>query len=190
MAKNKGPKFLRFCVPVLEALQEMGGSGNSSEVTDRVIEKMGISEKEQAETLPSGGPRVRNTIGWARFYLLKAGYMEKSRHGVWTLNEKGKNAPTGGFDLEKMLRDARAEFERQKKEEKKDEDSGEDDDEPPAEIEPFADYREQLLDTLKALPPDGFERFANACCVRATSSGSRSRARAGTAESTASASSR
>lgn len=33
MEKAKGPQFLRFCIPIVETLQELGGSGQPKEVT-------------------------------------------------------------------------------------------------------------------------------------------------------------
>ncbi len=71
---TEGPKFTKFFKPLLEVLQEIGGSGRVAEVIDLVLEKMVISEKEQAETLKSGGSRVRNQVQWARLYLVKSGY--------------------------------------------------------------------------------------------------------------------
>ncbi len=90
--KTGDAAFLRFFVPVVETLKELGNSGMPSEVTDRVIERLRISEKEQEETNSNGQSRVRNQIAWARFYLVKAGYIDKSQRGVWTLTEKGRTA--------------------------------------------------------------------------------------------------
>jgi restriction system protein len=68
--KSKGPSFLRFVAPIVETLRELGDSGTSSEVADRVLDRLRISEKEQEETTSNGHSRVRNQIGWARFYLV------------------------------------------------------------------------------------------------------------------------
>lgn len=51
MKKSKGPQFLRFFIPAIEVLKELGGSGRPAEVIDLVIEKLNISEKEQEETI-------------------------------------------------------------------------------------------------------------------------------------------
>ena len=67
MEKAKGPQFLRFCIPIVETLQELGGSGQPKEVTDTVLERLHISEREQAQTNKNGGSRVRNQVAWARF---------------------------------------------------------------------------------------------------------------------------
>src|SRR6266568_2868604 len=89
MEKAKGPQFLRFCIPIVETLQELGGSGQPKEVTDTVLERLHISEREQTQTNKNGGSRVRNQVAWARFYLAKADLLDASRRGVWALTEKG-----------------------------------------------------------------------------------------------------
>ncbi len=50
-------------------LKELSGSGKPEEVIDLVIEKLDISEEEQAETIKSGGSRVRNQVQWARLHV-------------------------------------------------------------------------------------------------------------------------
>jgi len=47
MAKSKGSEFLRFCIPIVEVLRELGGSGRPAAVTDLVIDRMNIPESEQ-----------------------------------------------------------------------------------------------------------------------------------------------
>lgn len=87
--KTKGPVFLRYVAPIVETLKELGGSGSAEEVTDMVIARIGLSAAEQAETTASGQLRVRNQIGWARFYLTRASMLQAARRGVWTLTRKG-----------------------------------------------------------------------------------------------------
>lgn len=86
---KKGPEFVKYFVPVLSALKELGYSGTPSEVKNLIIEKLKISEELLEEKLKSGSSRVINQIDWARFYLVKAGYLDSSKRGVWTLTEKG-----------------------------------------------------------------------------------------------------
>jgi len=79
MAKSKGkgslgaPQFVRYFAPVIEALQQLGGSGRPEEVRARIVQARGLSEKEQADPLPSGICRFENQVHLARFYLSKAG---------------------------------------------------------------------------------------------------------------------
>lgn len=89
MSKAKGPQFLRYFIPVLDVLKELGGSGRPAEVTDLVIERMNVPEDEQEVTLKNGSSRVRNQIAWARFYLTQSDFLDSSKRGVWSLTEKG-----------------------------------------------------------------------------------------------------
>jgi restriction system protein len=79
MRQSKGPQFTRFFKPAIEVLRNSGGSGIVAEVIDRVIEKMEISESEQAVTISNGQSRIRNQVQWARLYLVRAGYIDSSK---------------------------------------------------------------------------------------------------------------
>jgi restriction system protein len=85
----KGPKFLQYWIPVIEELKESGGAGATSEIIDRVIERMNISEDELDITLKSGASKVRNQIQFARLYLVKSELIDSSTRGLWKLTEKG-----------------------------------------------------------------------------------------------------
>src|SRR5690554_5390543 len=104
----KGPQFIKYMIPVIQVLRDMGGSASSSEATDAVIELMQVSEEALEETTKSGQPKVRNQIAWARQYLVFGGYIDASARGVWTLTEKGLNEDienVEAVDLFKEIRD-------------------------------------------------------------------------------------
>ena len=85
-----GPKFVQFFSPVIEALKKLGGSGRPSEVRDVIARQLDISEPERTELLDGGAPRFDNQVAWARFYLVKAGLIDSSRRGVWSLSDRGR----------------------------------------------------------------------------------------------------
>lgn len=85
----KGPKFLKYVIPILTVLKANGGAGNSSNVIDQVIEDLGITEEEMADTTSNGESRIRNQIQWARFYLFKGGLIDNSQRGIWRLTKEG-----------------------------------------------------------------------------------------------------
>ena len=160
--KMKGPVFLRFVLPVVETLRELGYSGAAGEVTDRVIERCKISEKEQAETTSNGQSRVRNEIAWARFYLAKGGLLGSSQRGIWNLTSAGRTAKLTADDVLALFRRvqgrkvAKSTGGAEGSTATADVDSvAEPDDEP--DVEP-RDYKAELLATLRSLPPAGFER--------------------------------
>ncbi|MFA4903013.1 MAG: restriction endonuclease [Desulfobaccales bacterium] len=156
MSNHKGSQFVRFFKPIIEVLQETGGSGTAAEVIDHVIEKMGIPESEQEVTLKGGQSRVRNQIQWARFYLASAGYIDSSKRGVWSLTEKGLSTDAMAFDSFGIFKAVHKSFTKGKK--------PKDLSKPPAgeleeEVEP-PDHRTNLLNLIKSLPPSGFERLS------------------------------
>jgi restriction system protein len=139
----------------------LGNSGAPSEVTDRVIERLRLSEKEQEETTSNGQSRVRNQIAWARFYLVKAGYIDKSQRGVWTLTEKGRTAkldPTAVRALADAVqgRGPRTAGPSSAGEPPPPHDESAGDDGDANDLR--ADHRAQLLGILRDLPASGFER--------------------------------
>ncbi len=157
MGGTKGPQFVRFFKPIIEVLKDSGGSGTAAEVIDRVIEKMGIPESEQEVTLKGGQSRIRNQIQWARFYLAQAGLIDSSKRGIWSLTEKGLSIETLKFDELATFKKVHKRFEKTKKakEPVKPLDSEIDAEEigPP-------DHRTSLLNLIKSLPPNGFERLS------------------------------
>jgi restriction system protein len=70
----------------------LGGSGRPEEVEETMADQLGLSEKERNEQIPSGQSRFSNKVNWARFYLAKAGLIDSSTRGVWSLTEKGRTA--------------------------------------------------------------------------------------------------
>jgi len=99
MKRAKGPKFLRFALPVLDTLRALGGSGKPVEVTDAVIESLAIPEEEQQVTNKNGNSRVKNQIAWARFYLAKGGFIDPSERGIWGLTKQGESAKLSNAQL-------------------------------------------------------------------------------------------
>ncbi len=162
MSKAKGPEFLRFCRPIKEVLIELGGSGRPSEVIDLVIERMNISESEQEVTIKSGESRVKNQVGWARFYMVKADLISSSQRGVWELTEKGYKTELNEKYILKMFKEVQQKFNKVNKNCKITEpvDLGNDiNDINVKSVDASSDYKSELLSILQNLSPDGFERI-------------------------------
>jgi restriction system protein len=157
MKQAKGPQFIRFFKPVIEVLTEIGGSGTAAEVIDQAIEKMKISEKEQEATNKNGQSRVRNQVNWARLYLVRAGYLDSSKRGIWSLTEKGMTLDSRALDVLGTFKQVQRVF----KDEQKSKDQTEpfEDEAVEHEVETH-DHRAKLLNLIKRLPPGGFERLS------------------------------
>ena len=85
--KEEGARFVRYFGPLLDALRALGGSGTPDEVVERIALDVGLRDEVQNELLPSGEPRYRNQVAWARFYLVREGLLDSSRRGVWSLTD-------------------------------------------------------------------------------------------------------
>lgn len=132
----------------------MGNSGTAAEVVDSVIERLKIPEAEQQETTSNGQSRVRNQINWARFYLTKAGILDASQRGVWSLTDQGGKAKLDPESIHALFKKVHSGFKNGAEEAGKELDGG--DGEDLAVVR--QDYRAELLKTLRSLPPAGFER--------------------------------
>jgi len=148
MKRAKGPKFLRFALPVLDSLRALGGSGKPAEVTDAVIESLGIPEEEQQETTKNGNSRVKNQIAWARFYLAKGGFIDPSERGIWRLTKQGETAKLSVDDVYAMFKSVQGQM-HIKDAEHEDADAIIDD----------LEHETDLLNVLRSLSPEGFERI-------------------------------
>ena len=158
MKKTKGPQFLRFCIPIVDTLKELGGSGQAKEITDTVLDRLEISESEQSQTLKNGSSRVRNQVSWARFYLTKADLVDSSKRGVWALTEKGRTISLTSEMVVRLFKEVHANF--PTKIEKPSELDEEPETPPPVESGDSRLNPPTILNVLKSLTPDGFERIA------------------------------
>src|SRR5437870_8740475 len=147
--KSKGPEFIRFFKPILQILKDSGGSGTTSEVIDRAIELLQIPESEQEVTLKNGQSRIRNQVQWGRLYLVRAGYLDSSRRGIWSLTEKGAQADLAALDAYEVFQVVQKGLQTEKKEKELQEPFIDEDDESSVET---VDYKSELLAVIKSLP--------------------------------------
>jgi restriction system protein len=162
-AQSKGPRFVRYFGPVVEALRELDGSGSPDEVRALVASRLAISEQEQSEQLPSGSSRFDNQVAWARFYLTRAGLLDSSRRGIWSLTEKGRATTLPHAAALQLFKDVHQAFSAEWRARPKPGEGGEALEESSAEAVVAAqapNHRERLLAILKGLPVAGFERLS------------------------------
>lgn len=154
-SKKVASQFARYLGPVVAAIRELGGSGRPDEVRAVIARRLKMSEAEQSAALPSGvQTRFENQVHWARFYLAKAGYIDSSQRGVWSLTEKGRQlGDVGEADVALIIREVNAQA---KGSVVADIEAAPG----PAGAEPVVgNYRQELAHTLQNLPAAGFERF-------------------------------
>jgi len=133
-------------------------------VREVIARQLNISEQDKIDLLEGGAPRFDNQVAWARFYLVKAGLLDSSRRGVWSLTDKGREVITLSFpESMSIFQQIHSEFQGDKNSEATVSQQEESNDETIA-LNDTADsedssYRKRLLDVMLALPPSGFERL-------------------------------
>jgi len=158
----EGPKFVQLFAPVIEALKRLGGSARPPEVRDVVAEIVGVTDDEMSELTSSGTVRFDNKVNWARFYLAKAGIIDASKRGVWTLTEKGRTLPSlSHAEAMAVFREVQARF--RSPGGTVEEGDVDIDSEAPSEesaVSAGPNHRVQVIESLMSLSPAGFEAFS------------------------------
>src|SRR5262245_17471498 len=157
MKQTKGPEFIRFFRPILELLLESGGTGTPSEIVDHSLEIAKVSETEQQVVNKNGQSRVKNQVHWARQYLVWGGYLDSSKRGVRSLTDKGRSTDVTKLNPIEVFKSVQKRLAGAKQAKKQHTPSA---DEPlPNELE-LPDHRTRLLELIRSLPPNGFERLS------------------------------
>jgi restriction system protein len=152
---EKGPQFVKYFQPVLDALNELGGSGRPEEVVELIADNLGISDKERDELISSGESRFRKNVNWARFYLAKAEFIDASTRGVWTLTERGRKVKLSSEEALRLFNDIHKRFSKTGTRKSKTQRDAEVEIESPDDV----DHRSSLLRILQAISGVGFERL-------------------------------
>jgi len=128
-------------------------------VVERIAQDLHIPDEIQNEPLPSGEPRFRNQVHWARFYLVREGLLDSSRRGVWSLTEGGRVTTLSQEQARIIfLRWVRIFQERRRAKAEAPEPVAEQVAEGTSATP--NDYRNEVIDLLLQLPPSGFERLS------------------------------
>ncbi len=164
MSNPRGPKFVKYFQPVIDGLRALGSSARPKEVYGWISENYDIPKEEIEETTKGGQSKFENKVGWARFYLAKAGLIDTERRGVWVLTEQGRRANLSDDDAYQLFRKIHDDFPKPDKQTGK-----------PEEAEPITDedasapdektyinqdeIQEQLVTILRTITAKGFEEL-------------------------------
>lgn len=152
------PPYHELLWPTLTALHSLGHTARLEEIDERVIEQQGFTEQELA-VLHNDGPRseIEYRLAWARTYLKGMGLIRNASRGVWETTIEGRLIKEKS--IEPLWRRYQAALREQRRKRKQVLDAA------GADIETDAsddtdNWREDLLQALLAMSPDGFERLA------------------------------
>lgn len=156
------PDLSGMMLVTVKALKELGGSSRIQELDEKVIELEGVTEAEQAFSMPGreNRARVNYSLAWARTYLKRGNALENSSRGVWTLTESGEEITKQSHTLaicKKILLENRERARAKKRAITVEEGTIEE-----SEVEDLEgeDWKSSLLSVLGTMSPDAFERLS------------------------------
>jgi restriction system protein len=126
----------------------LGGSGTNSEIEESVARILSLSENEVNYIHRGNVTKLDYLLRWARNYLKRAGILENSARGVWSLTGKGKIKEV---DPKEIVREVTA-LDRRRRMAKE-----------PAEIEDEVQepsWQDELLGLIKGMPASSFEKLS------------------------------
>lgn len=141
------PKYDELFNPLLKAMRELGGSASTGEMEEKVAEILNLSEYDINEIHKGSTTKLSYRLAWTRNYLKRFGILENSSRGIWSFTAKGNN--TTEVDKEEVKRKVK--------------ELDKSDTKPEDEISEHTleelDWKEKLLEKLKQMPPNDFERL-------------------------------
>jgi len=150
---EQNTQFLKWFGPLLDALRDLGDSGRPREVSGQIAKNLGLGDDVLDQSLKSGGNRFHNQVAWARQYLVWEGHLDSSKHGTWTLTDKGRIAKLEYKDAADIFKKWTAYHAKLRKQKSKGEDAVDVDDIEAEEVNEDI----ELISVLRGLSPQGFE---------------------------------
>lgn len=84
------PDYQTLMLPLLKFFGD-GKEYSIRDAVDKLAVELKLSDADLNEKIPSGTQTLLyNRIGWARIYMTKAGLLEKTRHSVYRITERGQ----------------------------------------------------------------------------------------------------
>ena len=150
--ERKLPTFYDLLWPTLKVLEKRGGSATIQELSEDVAGELDLPD-ELLNVQHGGGPgsEVDYRAAWARTHLKRIGVVENTSRGVWTITEAGRSV------LEKEVRDRVRQDRARRSQTKQQQDTKQD----PGDVETLneGDWKDSLLEIVRRIPPDAFERL-------------------------------
>lgn len=105
-----GPRFVHYFNPVLDALRAHDGAATPEKVTAWIKQHHDIPASEIERVNNGGQSKFQNKVGWARFYLAKAGLIDAAKRGLWALSSEGRNTSLTQAEALQIFHDVQSQF--------------------------------------------------------------------------------
>ena len=78
--------------PTIEAIRELGGSANTDEIYEKIVDKLNLSNTIiEVINGKTGQSELQYNLSWVRTILKNKGILSKGGHGIWVLNDSVSN---------------------------------------------------------------------------------------------------
>ena len=84
------PDYESLMHPVLSVLSD-GEHRTAAALREELAAKIGLTDQDRAERIPSGSRVFDNRVHWAVTYLVQAGCVERPRRGIVTITDRGRD---------------------------------------------------------------------------------------------------
>lgn len=145
------PKFEDLLNPVLQALKNLGGSGNNGEIVEEVAKVLGLSDDDITKPHTKYQTKLSYNTAWAKTYLKNVGLLSNSSRAVWSLTSKG--FATDSVNPKKVADTVRA------MDKNKSTDKNQSEESTVHDTDDLTELDQKVIDRLKVLSAEGFERF-------------------------------
>jgi len=92
------PDYQTLMKPVLEVLAESEVL-TMRDLTERISDRLGLSEDERRETITSGMSLIANRVHWSVTYLAKARAIERPQRGHVRITQRGRDLLASGGEV-------------------------------------------------------------------------------------------
>ncbi|WP_349365848.1 MAG: restriction endonuclease [Nitratireductor rhodophyticola] len=162
------PDLPQLMLATVEALKALGGSASIDELDEAVVEREGVSEEEQAFTMPNDTrPKLKYYLAWARTFLKRGGALDNSARGVWALTDAGEKVVSREQTVAIHNRVNEEERQRAREKRRREKESRKVPEMPEGNEaasngarDVAGDWKAALLDTLRLIDPAAFERLS------------------------------
>lgn len=141
------PKYDEMFNALLKALFDLGGSASIQEMEEKVAEILNLSDEDLEEKHRGNRTSFNYRLAWTRNYLKRYGLLENSSRGVWSLTPEGLKNRT--VDKDAVNRKVKKLDVQKLPDDEHIDNSG----------EVYITWKDELLNILKSLKPEEFERL-------------------------------
>ncbi|MEX2628536.1 MAG: AAA family ATPase [Tistlia sp.] len=108
--RKDGPHFVRLFGPLLDAMRGLGDAAEPKQIFAALVKNPLVTEEDLKAKNKNGLSKYENQVGWAKFYLAKAGLIESKRRGTWHLTSEGRETHLDYDAALALFRDIRARY--------------------------------------------------------------------------------